>query len=96
MKTLDISWLTSVFTLASETSRQWGLGVVLLVVALWFVRVDILVPIVAAHKDFLGHVVEEISENNALQRENNTLHHENNALLRDILRRTAGEHVARD
>lgn len=95
---MDISWLTSVLTLASETSRQWGLGVVLLVAALWFIRVDILLPIVSAHKDFLGHVIEEIGENNTLQRENNALlrdmtalQHENNALLR----RATGDTVAR-
>lgn len=95
---MDVSWLTSVVSLACETSKQWGLGVVLLVAALWFIRVDILLPIVAAHQDFLKHVIDEIDENNAIQRENNellrdmtTLQYENNALLR----RATGDHLAK-
>jgi hypothetical protein len=45
-------------TLASEATRNWGIGTVILVAVMWFVLTDVVRPLVASHTEFLGSIRE--------------------------------------
>lgn len=45
-------------TLASEATKNWGIGTVILVAVMWFVLTDVVRPLVASHTQFLSSIRE--------------------------------------